>query len=223
MKLTDDKNRNTFIEENKNFIYKVAQSLCTGKLSFQDDELSIAMIAFNNACDNFEESKGSFYSYAAVVIRNALIDHFRKAKNAPLLTFEEEENKDYIEWKTSLKEYEKSLERANRMEEIKLLSKELQEYKIDFSKLVASSPSHIDTRSSLLSLASLCIEHEDIINYMRDKKQLPIKQIIVLTRSNRKFLEKWRRYLVVLILILSSNSYNYIKSYLNIKAGDNND
>ncbi|MDT8718403.1 RNA polymerase subunit sigma-28 [Clostridium sp. 19966] len=224
MKLTDDKNRNEFIEENKNFIYKATQDVCKRKLSSDDDELSIAMIAFNNACDNFHEDRGNFYGYAAVIIRNALIDHFRKAKNIPLLTFENyEDSKEYIEWKTSMNEYEKYIERDNRLEEIKLLSAELLEYKISFDKLVDSSPSHIDTRSSLLNLACLCLRYEEIVQYMKEKKQLPVKQIVMLTGTNRKFVEKWRRYIVVLIIVLSNKNYNYIRSYLNIKAGDKND
>lgn len=46
---------------------------------------------------------------------------------------------------------------------------------------------------------------------------------MLLTGSNRKLIEKWRRYILMLILILSSDQYPYIKSYLNIKAGENSE
>jgi RNA polymerase sigma factor len=59
-----------------------------------------------------------------------------------------------------------------------------------------------------------------ILNFIKDKKMLPVKEITLFLNVNRKFVEKWRRYLITLILILSNENYPYIKSYLNIKAGD---
>jgi len=217
--------RNIFIEENKAFIYNTAYNICKRKLSWEnDDELSISLIAFNNACNNFKEEKGNFYSYAKVIIKNSLIDYFRKAKNAPLVMFaSEEEELQYIDVKNSVEQYSVELENKGRTEEIKEFSKELELYKLDFSILVKSSPSHKDTRDSLLNIAFTCAGEETIVNTVKEKKMLPLKEIMLLTGSNRKLLEKWRRYILILILILSSDKYPYIKSYLNIKVGENNE
>lgn len=69
--------RNTFIEENKNKIYRYTCFVCKRILKWEnDDELSIALIAFNNAIDSFDS--GNFNSYAKILIRNKLIDYFRK-------------------------------------------------------------------------------------------------------------------------------------------------
>lgn len=215
-------NRNDFIEENKSFIYRATQGVCKKRLDWSnDDELSISLIAFNKACDTFRDIRGNFYSYASIVIRNALIDYYRKAKNTPLLTFADENEKlDYIDSKNSITEFEKNIDKKNRAEEIKLLSKELKEYKLDFNILIDSSPSHLDTRNSLLNLAFLCSRNQAIMNFIIEKKMLPIKEITLLLNVNRKFVEKWRRYLITLIVVLSNENYLYIKSYLNIKAGD---
>lgn len=217
--------RNTFIEENKAFIYNTAYNICKRKLSWEnDDELSISLIAFNNACNSFKEEKGNFYSYAKVIIKNSLIDYFRKGKNAPLVMFaNEDEELQYIDVKNSVEQYSVELENKSRTEEIKEFSKELELYKLDFSILVKSSPSHKDTRDSLLNIAFTCAGEETIVNTVKEKKMLPLKEIMLLTGSNRKLLEKWRRYILILILILSSDKYPYIKSYLNIKVGENNE
>ncbi|MDP4143555.1 MAG: sigma factor [Bacillota bacterium] len=215
-------NRNKFIEENKGFIYSIACKICNRKLDWvNDDELSIALIAFNNACDTFSKDKGIFLSYAKVLIKNALIDYFRKSINTPYLMFKDEEEKiDYIDTKSALTEFEKQQENLNRIEEITLLSKELLKYKLSFDDLVKASPSHIDTRNTLLNVAFKCSREDHIVDYIRNKKNLPIKEMTLLTGTNRKFLEKWRRYILVLILILSSNDYSYIKSYFNIQVGE---
>jgi RNA polymerase sigma factor len=215
-----NKDRDEFIIENKAFVQNTASSVCKKRLHWEnDDELSIALIAFNSACENYKKDKGSFFSYAKVVIRNALIDFFRKGKNNDYLVFEngDANEHDYIDNKVSLSEYEKQIENKLRKEEIEMLSVELLEYQLTFSDLVDSSPSHRDTRDEILKLVSKCITNSFIIDRIKDKKRLPVKEIILLTGKNRKYIEKWRRYILALIIILSSENYNYIKSYLNIK------
>lgn len=218
-------NRDTFIEENKAFIYSTAFNICKRRLSWEnDDELSLSLIAFNNACDSYNKDKGNFYSYAKVIIRNALIDYFRKMSRTPYVTFDsEEDDMQYIEYKTSMDNYELQTENKNRAEEIASFSKELKEYKLDFNSLVDASPSHKDTRDSLLNLAFACAKEESILNYVKQKRLLPVKEIMLLTGSNRKLIEKWRKYFLILILILSTDEYPYIKSYLNIKVGENDE
>ena len=217
--------RDEFIENNKSFIYNTAYRVCKRKLDWHnDDELSISLIAFNNACNSYNKGKGNFYSYASVLIKNALVDSFRKAKHTPFLIFDSEDDTiEYVDVKNSLIEFEKSLEIQRKAEEIALFSQELSLYKISFSDLVESSPSHKDTRDTLLNLALSCVKNDNILEYIKRKKVLPIKEILLLGNYNRKFIENWRRYLLVLILILSANEYPYIKSYLNIKVGERHD
>lgn len=218
-------NRNEFIEENKGFIYSSASKICNKKLDWiNDDELSIALIAFNAACDTYDNNKGNFFSFAKVLIRNSLIDFFRKAKNTPYLMFkDEEELANYIDNKGALIQFEKEQETLRKSEEIAMFSKELSKYKLGLNDLIEASPSHIDTRNTLLNIAFKCSKEEQIINYITNKKNLPIKEIVLLTSTNRKVLEKWRKYILVLILILSSSEYSYIRSYFNIKVGENNE
>jgi RNA polymerase sigma factor len=214
--------RNDFIEESKSFIYSVACKVCRRKLNWaNDDELSIALIAFNKACDTYSDNKGNFYSYGRALIKNALIDFFRKAGNVPYLMFESDsEEMEYVEYKSSITSYEKQIENSMRAEEIVLFSKELEKYGLNFSLLLNSSPSHKDTRNTLLNIAFVCINEETILSSIKAKGNLPVKEIMLLTGNNRKLIEKWRRYILVLILILSSSDYPYIKSFLNIRVGE---
>lgn len=218
-------NRNKFINDNKNFIYSCTQKICKRCLSWEnDDELSISLIAFNKACDSYKKLKGNFYSYASTLIRNSLIDYFRKSSKNPYITFDNDnEGNDYIDFKTSLSNYELECENKKRAEEIAYFSKELTEYKIGFNDLIKSSPKHTDSREHLINLAYICSTNEDIIIYIKQKKMLPVSQIILLTNEKRKFIEKWRKYIIALILLLSSSEYPYIKSYLNIKVGETYD
>jgi RNA polymerase sigma factor len=218
-------NRNDFIEKSKKFIYSVAANICRKKLQWEnDDELSIALIAFNKACESYVEDKGNFFGYSKVLIKNAIIDYFRKSTNNPYLTFSTEDNPlEYIDTKNSMANYELEQENIKRGEEIKLFNDELKKYGLSFEVLVKSSPTHKDTRDKLLDLAFNCANEPSILEYILKSKILPVKQICLLTNSNRKLIEKWRRYIFALILIFSNKEYIYIRSYLNIKVGENNE
>jgi RNA polymerase sigma factor len=218
-------NRDRFIEDNKTFIYNTASNICKRKLSWEnDDELSVSLIAFNNACNNYNIEKVNFYGYAKVIIRNALIDYFRKMSRTPVVIFDnDEEEFQYIDYKNSIDNYELETENKIRADEISLFTKELKEYDLDFNSLAKASPSHKDTRDSLLNVAFACVKEENILTYIKQKKRLPVKEIMFLTNSNRKLIEKWRKYILILILILSNEEYPYIKSYLNIKVGEDNE
>jgi RNA polymerase sigma factor len=220
------KNRDKLIEENKSFIFYTTQKVCKRRLNWEnDDESSIALIAFNKACNTYSSNKGEFLSYAKVIIRNSLIDFFRKNDTNPYLIFDEEdtETNNYIDNTISLKHYSVEVENSARLDEITELSKELKVYKLDFNTLVDSSPSHKDTRNTLLNIAFTCTKNESILNYLKNKKLLPVKEICLLTGSNKKMIEKWRKYILTLIIILSNSDYPYLRSYLNIKVGDIND
>ena len=218
-------NRSNFIEANKGFIYSTTNKLCKRHLSWEnDEELSISLIAFNISCDKYEITKGNFYGFSKVIIKNALIDFFRKNKASPNLIFENNDGSlNYIDEKNSISNYETKIENCFRVDEINLFSEELLIYKIDFNSLINSSPSHKDTRNNLLNVAFLCSKEASILNHLKIKKRLPTKEIIMLTASNRKLIEKWRIYIISLILVFSNPEYVYLKSYLNIKEGAIND
>lgn len=227
MKLDNDlnTNRDDFIEKSKKFIYGVTAKICKKNLQWEnDDELSISLIAFNKACESYVEDKGNFFSYSKVLIKNSLIDYFRKNSNNPYLTFDDENSQlEYIDVKNSITNYEIEQENLRRNEEIVAFNKELQKYNLSFQALATSSPTHKDTKNNLLNLAFICSKEPSILEYIYKSKMLPVKQICLLTSSNRKLIEKWRRYILALILIFSNDDYAYIRSYLNIKVGENDD
>ena len=60
------------------FIRSEASKTISKPCTQQDDEFSIAMIAFNEAILGFDKSRGAFLPYASMLIRNRLIDYHRK-------------------------------------------------------------------------------------------------------------------------------------------------
>lgn len=212
--------KNDFIIENKQFIYIAASSICKKRLQWEnDDELSIALIAFNKSIELYSSSRGNFYSYAKIVIRNALIDYFRTGINNHL-SIHDEEATDYFYEKDSISKYEIEKENILRAEEMEVYVHELKEYSITLEDLVDNSPIHIDAKEKLLDLAFVCSKNKEILYFIRKNKMLPIKKIISLEDIKRRYIESWRKYLLCLILILSNDTYKYMRSYLNITVGE---
>ena len=71
--------RNDFIEQSMPFIIKTTSSflgryVCTDN----DEEFSIALIAFNEAIEKYNEDRGNFWAFAKLVIESRLKNNLRK-------------------------------------------------------------------------------------------------------------------------------------------------
>ena len=66
--------KNDLIGEYQNFILAAASKVLKRSVMTSDDEYIIAMMAFGDAIDDYNENKGNFLGFAKTVIRNRIID-----------------------------------------------------------------------------------------------------------------------------------------------------
>jgi len=213
--------RNNLIEANKGFIRRISSYICKRSLDWSnDDELSIALMAFNEAIDTFDPHKGmEFKGYFKMLVHSRLVDYFRKNKDTHVsLNSMDDEELSMIENREAIARYSASYASSEMAAEIKMFNKELAVYGLSLSELTVNCPKHRDTRETLFEIALKCSKQSDIVMSLKKNKMLPIKNIMELTGVNRKFLDKWRRYLIALITIVSSDEYLYLKEYINFKG-----
>lgn len=202
----NEKARNEFIDNNKAFIHKYACSICKRYLSWEnDDELSIALLAFNHAIDTFQE--GEFEYYCKMLIKRRLIDYFRK------------NNKNEIPLDVSMLQntlqYENNIdERLDRAEQINIFKNILSGFNLNMGDLVKNSPKHKDTREKLINTAKEIAERNDIVSHLLKSKLLPIKEILLFTDISRRMLEEWRKYIIALIIIFSDKRLDSIRDFI---------
>lgn len=212
---------NNFINDYKPFIAGVVQKHVGRFVQYGvDDELSIGMLAFEEAVRSFNEEKGAFLSFAETVINRRLIDYSRKegrhSNVIPLSSFQkdgEEINIDITE-KQSIQEFQMGEAREYRKYEIAELQKELKEWGISFFELPEVSPKHQETREIYKDIVNTVIRRPELLNMLKVKKYLPIAEIEKETGIHRKKIERARKYVIAMILILTGE-YKYIQDFIN--------
>ncbi|MGX1981543.1 RNA polymerase sigma factor SigI [Thermolongibacillus altinsuensis] len=210
--------QNRLIHEYKPFIAKTVSSVCKRFISEEDDEFSIGLIAFNEAIEKYAVNKGgSFIAFSELIIKRRVIDYIRKEAKVKTVSLEEQEEEEaaqtYLDTRLSMDEFYKQMEQEERKEEIIHYQKVLQEFGISFQELVEQSPKHSDARLNAIKIAKLLAEDRELCAKLFEKKQLPIKQLQSKVHVSRKTLERNRKYIIAITIVLAGD-YVYLRDYI---------
>ena len=214
---------NRFVEEYKPFIAACTEKLTGRYVRYgEDDELSIAMMGFVEAIKAFEGKRGNFLSFSRNVIKRRLIDYYRKEKRhskvISLSTYMGEDNEDYdLSSGESLEKYAKDNLGENRRLELEQLGGELSEYDISFFDLAAVSPKQDRTHKICNEIVGFLLSRPELIRLVKEKKYLPVAEIVNALRVPRKIIERSRKYIIA-VVIIASGDYQYIRDYVNISG-----
>ncbi|MGA5688042.1 RNA polymerase sigma factor SigI [Cytobacillus pseudoceanisediminis] len=211
---------NELIESYKPFIAKTVSSVCKRYIHESDDEFSIGLIAFNEAIQKYSPDKGSsLISFSEVLIKRRVIDYIRKQSKFQNLSFnggsnlEDDDGGSAIEDELSIEDFRKKTDEELRKEEILQFTQILQEFDLTFSDLIEQSPKHADARKNAMTVAKILVENDELKNILYDKKKLPIKQLESYVSLSRKTIERNRKYIIAISLILTGD-YIFLKDYI---------
>lgn len=208
----DTQLREKLINDYTPFIIK-AVSKATGK--FVDlnnsEEFSIGLMGFNEAIDCFDQNKNAgFLSFAETVIKRRIIDYTRKNYKHnnvyPLTYFEKENSEDgtYIENKYFIIDSGSQFDNIEIKEEIASFISRLNSFGIQLSDLLKSAPKHIDSKRLSIKIARVLSENKDLAHKLDTKKTIPMKELMKLVNVNQKTVERNRKFIISVFLILSS-------------------
>ncbi|MFC5528634.1 RNA polymerase sigma-I factor [Cohnella yongneupensis] len=216
--------RNELIVRYHPYIIKITSRFYRRYIDPQrDDAFSIALSAFDEAITRFEPENGRlFLGFAETVIRRRLIDYVRQESRhngvVPYSAFDEESGEapmNRIEVSQAMDAYERTRTSDERKLEIEALTEELAIYGITFSDLVRLSPSHQDSREALLRLGSALSRDAGLVRYLKEKRQLPIKELCLAESVSRKTIERHRKY-VIAVSLIASGTYPYLQHYIGL-------
>ena len=219
----EERAREELIRKHRDYITKVSSRVCKRFLCWEnDDELSIALLAFNEAIDSYDfNQRTSFSSFAYTVIHRRLTDYFRRnpAKYELLLAAEQDYSEDRIfsilEQK-SHHAYQDRLQQEKMAETIDLYRQQLSRYDITLEDLVRCSPRHRDTRGKLMQVAMTVAHHPDMLSYLKNTGKLPAKQLVERTGLSNRVLEKGRKYIIATVILLTYPNLSALKRFTKI-------
>ncbi|MFC4618417.1 RNA polymerase sigma-I factor [Camelliibacillus cellulosilyticus] len=222
----DERLRNRVIDSYQPFIKKVISKVCNRFIDHSMDEYSIGLFAFNEAINQYQEGQGSkFLTFADMVIRRRIIDFIRKesrqAKTVymeqPEVDEEGQQEESYIEQRAALDHYEEQQRIEERLDQIESYQSLLLEYDITFKILSKHCPKHIDARENAKQVAKILVEDKKLANYLKEKKQLPIKELLQYVSCSRKTIERNRKYIIAVSLIYLGG-YTALQPYIEPEA-----
>ncbi|TYQ14863.1 UNVERIFIED_CONTAM: RNA polymerase sigma factor [Acetivibrio alkalicellulosi] len=217
IKQGDYKLKNKLIDDYKPFIIKcVYQS--TGKYVEVEnsEELSIGLLAFNEAIDCFDENRDrKFLSFAAQVIRRRLINYkLRNKKNNLVYTFTCLENNNInIDENFTDNSDLNLLTKFEVRDEIEDFKRKLSEFGITLYDLVKKSPKHKDAISSCIRIARCIAENEILYSSLMRKKVLPMAELIKRVDVSQRTIERNRKFIIAACIVINSD-LDIVKSYL---------
>ena len=203
----DSQAREKLIEHYRPFILNEAQRICRRSLLWgHDDELSIALIAFNESIDAYNKSRGgSFNLLCRLVIKRRLIDYFRQASSVNDIP-----GSDVLPSKAI---FDEDWERSEREAEIKKYKHALSKYNLTFEQVTKAQPKHKQTRERLRRVARILADDRELMDYLRKSGNLPKRKLCEKAQVSGRMLDRGRIYVIALALLLSEDNLPHLQGY----------
>ncbi len=225
---TDDLIMSNLVENNKKWILKSAYQATGRYVSENDDEWSVALIAFSEAVRKYQSDKGSFHAFASVVIKRRLYDYLKtegRHRNVIFVAPEvfsgemknTESDRTGFRLQGQLMKAEREADREDfserAREEIEEMQEILSQYGFSFFDLASSSPKAENTKKNCARAICTLIASTIMMLAMRMKRKLPAKDLSERSGVTRKLLDRYRRYIIAAAEILDG-PFPILGSYL---------
>lgn len=203
------------------FMKKTASFVCKRPIDEQDEEFSVAMNGFHEAIMNFNPDKtASLQTFAHLIIKRRIIDYIRQEsiRNEKLILIHTSKEDAATEHhllfdEHALHSYSIEQQQTARKDELIRYKQLLMEYDLSFEALSQAAPKHADARRTAFQTAQIIAETEEFYDFLMKNKRLPLKEIEALVEVSRKTLERQRKYIIAVVLLMNSD-FVYIKEYV---------
>ncbi|GGM42677.1 RNA polymerase sigma factor SigI [Paraliobacillus quinghaiensis] len=219
----DEIAREKLILHYKPYIINTVGHICKRYITWSDEESSIGLIAFNRAIDTYAvDADKTFLNYVYLLVKRDLIDHFRREKKKSDVPLEVKANDEqYVnvyEIEKSMDSYKQNVQQQELITEILELSELLNDFNVKFEELEKFSPKHRKTQRKLVKIAEDFVQSSTLVETFLKKKRLPVSDFVKEYGYRLKTIEKYRKYIVTLILLKLHPEWQQLSSYISVPS-----
>jgi len=179
-----------------------------------------AMMAFYEAIQKYDASKGHFFPFANKVVCERLIDFNRAMRRRDGFTVSldaEDEEQGSAQSAAinaiSIRNYEAEHRHSQLLDEIEQYKAELATWGLSMASLVSQSPKHDRLREEYKMVIKKIMQTPENIQTIQLKRYFPIKTVSELTGLPQKKLDRARNFLLA-SLIIKMGDYSYLSEYV---------
>ena len=200
------------------FIRSEAAKCISRVCTEQDDEYSIALIAFHEAILGYERERGAFLGYASMLIKSRIIDYQRReARHQGQVSIYAESGEDdrtiLDEMADGRDHYEEAVNLEATKQEIAELSAVMGRFGVSFSDVADHSPRQERTLEACTRAIRWAAGDELLLEELLRTGKLPMARLVQGSGAERKTLERHRKYILAMLLI-QTNGYEIIRGHL---------
>lgn len=220
---SDNEKKNLFLTEERDHILYLTARILQRTVTDSDDEFSVALLAVSEALNSYNEEKGNFWSYAALVIKSRILDEYRKNSrhSGELLlspaSFEgnlrDEDTEADISIKSELNRKTAVYIDNPLKDELDALEQELKEYDVDLFELPAVSPKSGKTKTACGELIKAFFLPPPLLDILKQTGKLPISELLKRYKTSRKLIERHRKFILASVLI-KAGDYSKIEGFM---------
>lgn len=214
IQLGNEYDKNNLIQEYIPFIKKVISNQIGGYVQVEnDDSFSVGLMAFNEAIEKYNENKGNFLTFASIVIKSRLIDKLRKDSrrhNEVFISQFENEDEAYPENVMAVDSFEAQIETKL---DFAALVDNMKDFGVSLEDLIHDAPKHEDTRIMAIKIGKYVFENRELCERLTRTKNLPTNDIMRDLSVSKKVIQRSRKFIIAIILILESD-LDTLKKYI---------
>lgn len=214
--------REQLISDHMSFIRRTVRHLTHAVFVDQMDEFSIALSAFNEAIDRYQDdSQVPFEQYARILIKHRLTDWFRSQRNKiQTYSLSDQSFDDTQPLEEQLTDPKSEQVQANLEYEESILRLQAQIENLGFGldDLVNRFPKHRDTRLLCIRLARCLISNDTLFERLIQSGRLPGKDLSLQCDIPLKTVERNRPAVILLALLLKSD-LQQVQAYIDLYEG----
>ncbi|HAX73492.1 MAG TPA: RNA polymerase subunit sigma [Firmicutes bacterium] len=211
---TRHQDKNKMIQDHIPFIIKTVSDVTGRYVTLEHDEMSIGLLAFNEAIDKYDETKGAFLAFAKLVIKSRVLTYLKGDK----ISFKESSLDELSEAGIEFADT-RTYTQQDLVHEIESLKHQILQFGFNLEELADDCPKHKDTRIKGITLSKEISLNESILFKMYEKLRLPIKLISVEFVVSEKFLKGSKKFIITATIIFDKK-YGSLLQWLEGSGAD---